>query len=99
MSAITALNNMMSKPYFDICVIDAVAKLFGGHPLDEAYAILRPLHCVDWNKMPAELVAAIPGLIQECLGVAPTYVFKSMQPEVIDVTPPRGVLRFLGLRA
>jgi hypothetical protein len=28
-----------------------------------------------------------PGLIQECLGVAPVFQFKTITPEVIDVTP------------
>jgi hypothetical protein len=105
LSALTALNEMMAKGYFDICTIDSVADLLGLRVKDtEPYRILRPLHCVNWQKMPAELREAIPGLIQECLGVQPAFQFKTLQQPVIelrtvDEEPKRGgFLRLLGGR-
>lgn len=94
LSSMTALNNMMSKSWFDICTIDSVAKLMRINPAGEAYDTLRPLHCVNWDKMPQELRDAVPDLIRQCLGVEPTYQFRTLTQEVIDVTPAR---RLLGL--
>ncbi len=96
MSAMTALNSMMSGRFFDICTIDSVGKMMGVRPEGEAYNILRPLHCIHWEKMPDELRDAVPDLIRQCLGVGPSYVFKTLTQEVIDVTPARKLLRLFG---
>lgn len=95
--AITSLNSMMSKGYFDICTIDTVGKLMEVNPKGEAYTMLHPLHCVHFDKMPPDVREAIPSLIQECLGVGPVFKFKTLEPEVIEVAPAkRGFLRLLG---
>lgn len=65
--AITALNNMFESGHFSICTIDSVAKVLGVIPDAEAYETLRPLHCVDWQKMPKALRDRVPGLIQQAL--------------------------------
>lgn len=103
LSALTALNSMMAKGHFSICTIDSVGELLGINPRGcDAYKILHPLHCIDWAKMPQELRDAVPGLIQECLGIAPAFQFKTLEPTLIDVspkaeTPPRrSFLRLLG---
>lgn len=97
MAALTALNNMMAGGHFSICTVDSVAKMLNVQCRCEAYSILTTVHCLDFAKMPAELRNAIPGLIQECLGVAPVYQFKTMDKQVIEVAPPkRGVLRLFG---
>lgn len=96
LAALTALNEMMSKHYFDICTIDSIATMLEINPRGEAYQVLRTLHCVHWNKMPQELRDAVPDLIKQCLGVAPVYRFKTMEQEVIDVTPARKLLRLFG---
>lgn len=75
LSALTALNSMMKKGHFDICCIRDVAQLLGVDPKGDAYTLLHPLHCIDFAEMPRELREAIPRLIQECLGVAPTFQF------------------------
>lgn len=85
--ALTALNSMMAGAYFDICTIDNIAKMLEIHAKGEAYNTLRPLHCIHWSAMPAAVRDAVPGLIQECLGFEPTFRFKTMQPEVIEVSP------------
>lgn len=103
LAALTALNNMMAGNYFDICTVDSVASLLDVRPQGgEAYKTLRTLHCIHWAKMPQELRAAVPGLVQECLGMAPQYQFKDVTPgKLIHITPEepqrRGVLRLLGL--
>lgn len=101
MAALTALNNMMDKGYMDICCVDSVGALMGIKPsAHESYTLLRPLHCVQFDKMPAALREAIPSLVQDCLGVSPTYRFKSARPQVIEVSEPaprKGILRRLGI--
>jgi hypothetical protein len=100
LSALTALNNMMAGSHFSICTVDRVAEMMG-KPLrgSEAYSILQPLHCIDWAKMPPQLREAVPGLIAECLGIEPSFQFKTLEQPVIEVTPTperRGFLQLLG---
>lgn len=99
-SALTALNEMMAKSYFCICTIDKVATLLGVNPKGEAYNILSPLHCIDFAKMPDELRHAIPGLIEQCLGVAPAYRFSTLERgRIVEVNPSpskSGLMRLLG---
>lgn len=73
--AIAALNKMLRQRYFDICTIDSVAKMLGVNPRSESYAILRPLHCVDYADMSASLKAKLPALIADCLGEPPMFQF------------------------
>lgn len=98
--AMAALNNMLAGSHFSICTIDTIGEMLGVSVKGEAYAMLRSLHCMDWGKMPAEIKEAVPGLIQECLGVAPVFQFRTMTPVVIEVgaAPKKdGVLKRLGL--
>ncbi len=99
MAALTALNNMLAEGHFSICTLDKVGKLLGIKPAGDAYNILSSVHCIDYAKMPAELRDAIPDLIQQCLGVAPVYQFKTLDKRVIEVSTPekKGVLHRLGL--
>lgn len=99
LAALTALNKMLAGRYFDICTIDSVCHLLGVPGSGgEAYNLLRTLHCVDYLAMPQELRDAIPGLIEQVLGVAPAYQFK-----VQDVNPepakPQGFLKMIGLKS
>jgi hypothetical protein len=107
LSAETALNNMMSEPHFSICAIDAAAKVLGINAGGEAYDILRPLHCIKWDKIPPALRDAVPSLIEQCLGVKPAYVFQLADApairHVVDITPKQAapeqrhrLLRLLG---
>lgn len=73
--AVTALNDMMRRGHLNICLIDTIATSLGISAKGEAYDTLRPLHCVDFARMPKEVADAIPGLIQQILDVAPTYQF------------------------
>lgn len=90
MTAVVALNSMMDKGYFDICTIDKVAKLLNVPVAkSESYLLLSTLHCVDFGKMPPALRESIPSMIQECLGIKPTYQFKSAKiGQVIELVPP-----------
>lgn len=76
LAAITALNAMMDKGWLDICTIDQVANMMGVNPKGGAYSILRPLHCVHFDKMPAELRKELPNLIRQCLAAEPTFQFE-----------------------
>lgn len=107
LAAITALNDMLQKGSVNICTIDTVATMLGVNCKGEAYSILRPLHCVDFARVPQQLKEAIPGLIKECLSVEPTYQFptdesleKARQVVASIVSeqqqdPPRGLVRRL----
>lgn len=86
MAAITALNAMMQKGWLSMSTIDRVGEMLSINPKGEAYRILAPLHCVDFDKMPRELVEQIPMLIQQCLSVTPTFQFKL--PAIAAPAPP-----------
>jgi hypothetical protein len=101
MSALTALNNMMEKGYLDICCIDSVGKLLGVKPdAHDSYTLLRPLHCIHFKQMPEPLREAIPSLVQDCLGVSPSFKFTTLKAQVIELQPesrPKGFLQRIGM--
>lgn len=91
-AALAALNDMMDKGYLNICTIDKVGTLLGVNLKSdaEAYNILSTLHCVDFGKLPKCLRDYVPELVQRCLGVEPTFRFKTLDQKVIDVSPEMG---------
>lgn len=81
--AVSSINTLLRKSFFDICIIDNVAKLMGVNIMgSDAYKILRTLHCVDYAAMPRNVHESIPALIAECFD----------QPEVFQF-PVRGSQR------
>lgn len=66
-AALTSINAMFGGSHFSICTIDRAAKLLAVHVERDAYDILHALHCVRWSEMPADLRAAIPGLVKQAL--------------------------------
>lgn len=88
LSALTALNNMMRKGYLDICCIDSVGELLEVNVKCEAYQILRPLHCVHFDKMPKALADKIPELVQQCIGAEVIFTFTTATQTEILVAPP-----------
>ena len=97
LAAMTAVNEQLRKGHWSICCIDRAAALLNVNARGEAYNILHAMHCVDYDKMPAELRASIPDLIKQSLGIDPVYQFQLMQKEVIDISPARRVLKAIGL--
>jgi hypothetical protein len=69
--AVTALNAMLRKGYFDICVIRCVAEMLDIEAEGDAYRTLAPLHCIHYEDMSAEVKDALPSLIKTLLGVEP----------------------------
>lgn len=61
------LNAMFTSSFFSICEVTECVKLlkvsttFTGRTLER----LRSLHCMNWNKMPKELIDCIPEMISE----------------------------------
>lgn len=105
LAALTAINTMMQGGHFSICTIDKVADLMGINCRgSDAYKTLSTLHCIDYAKMPRELRDAIPGMIEQILGIAPAYQFATMSKPVIDVTPAphkkesSSILKLIGLK-
>lgn len=72
MAAEAALAKMVSDKRFSICTIDTIADMMGLVPDREAYAMLRTLHCVSFDQMRPELLAALPDLIAKVLQ-SPTF--------------------------
>lgn len=62
-----ALNDLFTKGHFSICGLNSILEVMGNPYRGEAYTLLRTLHCVDYNKMPADLRNRIPQLVNECL--------------------------------
>lgn len=86
LSVLTSLNAMMTSARFDICTVDAAIKTLGCVPDGRAYTILRPLHCIQWQDMPAELRDSVPRLIERCINV-PAHQF-----QITPKTPERAAL-------
>lgn len=82
LSALASLNEMMRGGKFYISTVTEVAKALGAVPDARAMDILRPLHCMDISRMPPELQAALPKLIERCIAV-PAYQFQltALTPE------------------
>ena len=87
LAVVTALNKMLEANYFDICTVDAMLKVQRLPVGGDVYDVLRTLHCVYSVRMPKELRDAIPEMLQEVLGVSPTYRFQTLDPAVLDVSP------------
>ena len=49
-----ALREMFEGSHFSICTVDQCIKVAGVIPPAADYAALSALHCVHWNKMPAD---------------------------------------------
>jgi hypothetical protein len=96
LTALTALNEMFSRGHFSITTIDTIAKMLGIDPKGEAYDTLRPLHCIDYSKMPAVLRDEIPSLIKQCLGVQPFYQYRAHH-DVSPSSPRPSLLRLIGI--
>ena len=97
LAAMTALNNMFRSEHFNICTLDAVAKLLNVNPRGRTYDILHVLHCVDYGKMPKELYDVLPKLIRECLSLNPIYEFEHLRKQTIIVgqSPVTRFLKFV----
>lgn len=77
LAATAKLNDMIERGSLDISTVRTVAKMLAIEPAGDAYAILNTLHCVDFDKLADELREAIPALLQQVLGIAPGYEFKT----------------------
>lgn len=65
MAAEVALNKMFSVKHFDICAVREACEALGATLTPDAEAILRPLHCVNWDQIPPAIKDEIPHLLKE----------------------------------
>jgi len=77
MAALTALNDMMAKGYVNICTIDSVAKMLGVLAKGADYDVLHTLHCVNFDRMPKDLLDRVPALVQACLSGDRVFQFST----------------------
>jgi hypothetical protein len=61
----SAMRKMMQQGYFDICTVDKCLDLLGIAPVNEAYKMLRTLHCVNYNAMEPAIQSALPRLLSD----------------------------------
>ena len=84
MVVLAATQKLFTKSYFDISALNKIAEIVGVPTRGGAWAMLQPLHCIDYADMPPMLREAIPHLVNECLTAG--------QAVVIDVqTALKGV--------
>ena len=84
MVVLAATQKLFTDRFFDITDLRKIAELVGVPTNGGAWAMLQPLHCVQYNDMPPMLREAIPHLVNECL--------TARQAVVIDVqTALKGV--------
>lgn len=97
LSALTAINEMLTGNHFSISTVDSVAAMLGVDPRCEARTILAPLHCIDYHKMPPELRDRIPDLVATCLGQGPRFKLHAIAaaPAPAPTAKPLRILRFL----
>lgn len=81
MAAEVALNKMFTDERFSICTVREACEALGAKLTPEAEAILHPLHCVNWDQIPAGLKAEIPHLIKE--SIQRSTVVRSMVQDMI----------------
>ncbi|WP_372826506.1 hypothetical protein [Polaromonas sp.] len=67
----TTIDSLFAGEWFDICKVDSLVQITDTPKNSAAYRLLRPLHCVHYDKMPRELLEQIPHLVRECLTPAP----------------------------
>lgn len=68
------LDHLFTKRFFDICNVAQLCELAGRPINTPAYRVLHGLHCVDYQKMPPELLEQLPQLVNECLRPPPRCV-------------------------
>ena len=59
---------MLEAKHFSICTIRDVCKIIGSEPRGKAFDMLEALHCVNYEKMPPAVRAALPELMREVFG-------------------------------
>ena len=62
------IEKMAKSNSFSICDVNDAGKLLGITPSGDAYNKLHTLHCVAWGEIPEDIMAKVPGWINEALG-------------------------------
>lgn len=63
----TAVTQLFERKWFSISDLAEIMDLIGARKGSPAYDMLHALHCVHYDKMPPDLRARIPQLVNECL--------------------------------
>lgn len=97
----TALDSMFRKQWFDITILDNVAKVLGRHVGGKDYDALRAVHCVNYADMHPDLRRMVRTKVLELLGVPPDIIDVDVeQPSAPQAQPESGRrwLSFFGSR-
>lgn len=89
MAVTCALQKMLEQGHFSICTIDQILKITGGIADKDDYSTLNLLHCVHYDKMPRELLAELPNIIERVINapdlfsiMAQAKGFQPAQPQI-----------------
>lgn len=63
----TAVTQLFERKWFSISELNEIMELIGARTGGEAHQMLHALHCVHYDKMPPDLRARVPHLVNECL--------------------------------
>lgn len=87
MAANAKVKRILDQSHFSICELDTLISEMKTCPDPEAYSVLRMLHYVHYDKMPAELRNRVPSLIAACLSEAKFQMVPDL-PVVARSEPP-----------
>ena len=94
-----ALNELGSKKYFDICLLNNIIEIVGANKSSTIYKLLSTLHCIDYSKLDPQLLAILPDMVSEVLGSnAPVFFIgqkKTPFPTEAKLEPTKGLLGWL----
>ncbi len=95
----TAMANMIRRGHLDICAIKSVIEVLGTTPNTDTLEALRLLHCVDFGRMPREVLQQLPALIHEAVGdpsIVIDFKASSDVQEILQEGKRKGWLSFGG---
>lgn len=88
----TSIRDMVDKGYFSISTIDSILKVTRVQKNQAVYDRLHMLHCVHFNKMPPEVLDALPAMIRDVLNgpefdIEACFRPRAKEPNVIEINP------------
>jgi hypothetical protein len=97
---VTALKKMFKGGYFDICTVDACAKIIGCIPPSNPYNALRAIHCVNWGDMQSSFRNDVVEKVMVCLS-SPTIDFSCIyevfrENKTVEETSKKKLFGLLG---
>lgn len=97
MAANAAIRDMYRRGWVDICTVRKIVELLRCVPDGEAMRILETLHCVSFMAMPAELMRAMPELLERVFGGIQIEAPQFGKPVIVEPPGETPKRRLFGL--